>query len=461
MRGCRLSATTYDVRIYQTEVYRGQRKVTHYVRWKVADTRHRKGHATAALADSFRSELVTATRRGEAFDIASGLPLSLLRTEYSMSWYAFACAYADLKWPRVAATTRRTHAEALTALTVAMLTDRRNRPDAKLIRTALCRWAFNTTRREDPSCPADIRDALRWVDRHCRPVGDLVNSPAVLRAVLDSLTVRLDGKPAASSVVNRRRKIFNAALEYAVETKLLEANPIPALKWSAPRTVHEVDKRSVANPVQARTLLNAVRDIAPQLEAFFGCLYFAALRPEEAAALSKDSLALPEEGWGELNLERARPYAGREWTDSGEDRDTRQLKQRERGEVRSVPCPPELTALLHRHLATFGTTGDGRLFVGERNRDALPKLTVVRTWQRARAAVFTPEVLNTPLVKRPYDLRHAAVSTWLNGGVPATTVAAWAGHSVEILLKIYAKCLDGQDAAVRRRVEGALGWSAR
>jgi integrase len=58
-----------------------------------------------------------------------------------------------------------------------------------------------------------------------------------------------------------------------------------------------------------------------------------------------------------------------------------------------------------------------------------------------------------------YDLRHAAVSTWLNGGVPPTTVAEWAGHSVEVLLRIYAKCLDGGDALVRRRVQAALGYA--
>jgi hypothetical protein len=48
------------------------------------------------------------------------------------------------------------------------------------------------------------------------------------------------------------------------------------------------------------------------------------------------------------------------------------------------------------------------------------------------------------------------VSTWLNGGVPATTVAEWAGHSVEVLLRIYAKCLDGGTEALRRRVDQAL-----
>ena len=49
------------------------------------------------------------------------------------------------------------------------------------------------------------------------------------------------------------------------------------------------------------------------------------------------------------------------------------------------------------------------------------------------------------------------VSTWLNGGVPATQVAEWAGQSVEILLRIYAKSLD-QDEALRRRVLDALGY---
>ncbi|MDU0294736.1 tyrosine-type recombinase/integrase [Saccharothrix longispora] len=158
-----------------------------------------------------------------------------------------------------------------------------------------------------------------------------------------------------------------------------------------------------------------------------------------------------------MTIDTAEPHAGKEWTDSGANRDRRQLKQRARGESRTVPCPPELTELLHSHIRQFGTAADGRLFIGERNGQELPKLTIVRAWQRARAEVFTPEVVATPLAGTPYDLRHAAVSTWLNGGVPTVTVAEWAGHSVEVLLKIYAKCLDGETAAVRQRVEAALG----
>jgi len=123
-----------------------------------------------------------------------------------------------------------------------------------------------------------------------------------------------------------------------------------------------------------------------------------------------------------------------------------------------VPFPPPLTALLHAHIQEFGVQPDGRLFIGERNGDELPTMTIGRMWRRARQAAFTAEVAASPLARTPYDLRHTAVSTWLNGGVPPTTVAEWAGHSVD-LLRIYAKCLDGSDALVRQRVTTALGYA--
>jgi integrase len=454
--------TTFDVRVYKTDVYVSKRrggKNTYWVRWKVSTQRFKRPFTTASLAESFRAELIAATRKGEAFRVADGQPVSMARTTSAMSWYEFACEYVDLKWPHVAATTRRTHAEALTPVTVAMLTNQRGRPNDQLIRHALCRWAFNTSRRNDSDCPSEVIHALQWVRSNCRQVATL-SDPTVLRHVLNRLSLKLDGTAAAPSVTSRRRKILGTALEYAVERKLIERNPIPELKWTPPKTSHVIDRRRVANPIQVRTLLAAVRDqerSGPRLVAFFGCLYFAALRPEEAVALTKHNLSLPNNGWGELRLDRAEPYAGREWTNSGNNRDERQLKQRARGETRIVPSPPELTALLNDHMDTYGTAADGRLFTGERNTGELPKLTIVRTWRRAREAVFTEEVAATALARTPYDLRHAAVSTWLNGGVPPTTVAEWAGHSVEVLLKIYAKCLDGTDAVNRQRVQTALG----
>ncbi|WP_460514382.1 hypothetical protein [Flindersiella endophytica] len=49
------------------------------------------------------------------------------------------------------------------------------------------------------------------------------------------------------------------------------------------------------------------------------------------------------------------------------------------------------------------------------------------------------------------------MSTWLNGGVDPTQVAEWAGHSVAVLFKIYAKRLVGQYEAAKRRIAAAPG----
>lgn len=452
--------TTYNVRIWKTDVYRGARVTTYKVRWTVDGHAFKKPFRNSAQAESFRADLVAAARKGGAFYYATGLPISMKHVDESMSWYAFACEYADTKWPKAAATTRRTIAEALTAVTSQMFQNERGKPDGVQLRSALKRWAFNISRRDDPDRPAWAADALHWANSHSRPVSAL-SDPTVLRKVLDGVAVRLDGTPRAPSVVSRWRKILNNAVEYAIERKILAVNPIPALRWKPPRTAHVVDRRRVANPNQVRALLDAVRERSPHLVAFYGCLYFAALRPEEAAGLAKPHLSLPAKGWGELHLARAKPHAGGEWTDSGDDRDDRPLKQRAVGETRVVPCPPELTAMLHEHLKNFGTAPDGRVFVGERSTDHLPSLTVTRVWAQVRKTALSAQQSASPLAARPYDLRHAAVSTWLNAGIPATQVAEWAGHSVEVLLKIYAKCIEGDAARHRAKIDNALGDSSQ
>ena len=41
--------------------------------------------------------------------------------------------------------------------------------------------------------------------------------------------------------------------------------------------------------------------------------------------------------------------------------------------------------------------------------------------------------------------------------VAATEVANRAGHSVEVLLRVYAKCIDGGEESANRRIDEALG----
>ncbi|XVV11766.1 tyrosine-type recombinase/integrase [Actinoplanes sp. CA-131856] len=461
-------ATTYDVRIYEIDVYKGKTTTTYWVQWKVAGKLplKKRPFKQKALAESFRAELMSATRKGEAFDVDAGLPVSMSRVEAEISSYELACKYVDVKWPRSAATTRKTTAEALTAALPLLLTSHRGKPDDRLVRTALRGWAFNTNARASEDMPGDVRAALAWIERNTRPAADLSN-PGVLRTILDGMTLRLDGKPGAPVVVTRRRKIFTGMLEYGTEIKALPSNAWPTMKWSPPRTAAGgVDRRRVANPMQLRTLLDGVRRqgrAGPRMVAFYACLYYAALRPEEAAAiLVPRNLELPAKNneWGKFVLEAAEPHAGKHWTDSGKNRDLRQLKQRAIGEIREVPCPPPLTAILRAHIDEFGLGPGGRLFVGERNKNELPILTINRIWRQARAAAFNSELAASPLAETPYDLRHAAVSTWLNAGISPTQIAEWAGQSPEVLWRNYAKCLDGGEAELRRRVEAAYNGSS-
>ncbi|WP_420813597.1 hypothetical protein [Planosporangium thailandense] len=75
----------------------------------------------------------------------------------------------------------------------------------------------------------------------------------------------------------------------------------------------------------------------------------------------------------------------------------------------------------------------------------------------AREKALTPAQQASPLARRPYELRHAAASLWLNSGIPATEVARRLGHSVTVLLRGYANCIDGQQATMNGRIDGVLG----
>jgi integrase len=303
---------------------------------------------------------------------------------------------------------------------------------------------------------------LRWLERNTISLADLEDrsrGPELVRQALDTLARKLDGKPASAKTIARKRAIFYNALEYAAELGFLDSNPIDRVSWRAPKSFESVDRRVVVDRQRAQALLIAVAlqpGVARRLVAFYACMYYAAMRPGEALDLRKDNLAsLPLDGWGELLLSNSSPRTGTAWTDTGRSRERRSLKHRAIKETRSVPAHPDLVELLRFHLNEFGTAPDGRLFVGPRG-GTIGDSTYLGIWHTARELALTPVEARSPLAGVPYDLRHAAVSTWLNAGVPATQVAECAGHSVAVLLRVYAKCIVGQDAAARRRIEDAM-----
>lgn len=418
-----------------------------------------KSFATRALADSFRSGLVQATRRGEAFDTATGLPETQAHAQGAVTWYQHGLDYIDMKWPTAAGKSRISAVETLTAVTPVLVKTDHGMPGPAVLRSALRRWAFNPAHRDD-EMPPDIRGALSWIRRNSLPITALTDDKFV-RQVLDALALKLDGSVASPDYLGRRRRVLYNILKYAVREKRLTENPLDTTEWEPPDTsVEEITPRVVASPEQVRQLLAAVSYIGPRrgdrLVAFFACLYFAMLRPSEAIALRADDCHLPESGWGRLELNQTTPSVGRQWTDTGAGHEQRGLKNRPRRAIRVIPIPAELVAILRQHITRYGLAPDGRLFRSEGGGVLYPS-SYRYVWQQARPVALTPSQVLSLLARRPYDLRHGGVSLRLNAGVPPTQVAEWAGHSVEVLLTIYAKCIHGRDRVWFACIDRALG----
>ncbi|MGK5531296.1 tyrosine-type recombinase/integrase [Streptomyces sp. URMC 129] len=289
--------------------------------------------------------------------------------------------------------------------------------------------------------------------------------PEAIRPALEALFQRQDGKRAAENTVKRKRAVLNNALRFAVEGKgYLSKNPLPRIDWAAPETDDEIDFRYVPDPPLARRLINAVKDEGPRGEhlwAFFYCLYYAALRPAEAASLKITDCRLPPDTpestdqWGELLLEESRPEVGSGFTDDGKPYEKRGLKRRARRATRSVPIPPVLVRVLREHLRTYGTADDGRLFWAVRG-GRVRSTEYCKIWNAARRKVLTPAEAASPLADVPYSLRHAAVSCWIKAGVDPAEVARRAGHSVAVLYRFYAKILYGMQELANQLIDKAL-----
>lgn len=431
--------------------------ISYTARWTVGGREKSRTFERSSQAKSFLSDLRQAAKDGEAFDVDTGLPVSMLKAATSRTWLQFARAYVEARWPHAAAKSREGLTDTMTAATLVFVKDMPGRPDAALLRVLLRQHVFVPEARRPP-IPPDLGAALRWLEAASMPIAE-VNEPRLARAALEALALQLDGKPAASSTFRRKRAVFKHALGYAVEAGDFAANPLDRVKWRPPKQNGAVDRRVVVNPAQARELLTAVsyvgRSRGPRLRAMFACMYFAGLRPAEAAGLRRQDCELPATGWGLLTVKKTRPQTNKRYTDSGETFDDWGLKHREDDIVRPVPIPPELVAILREHLDAFGTAEDGRLFVTSSGR-SFSGSAYAQVWKQARALALMPDQVESPLAARPYDLRHAAVSLWLNAGVHAPEAAERAGHGVDVMLRVYAKCIDGQRDVANQRIEDAL-----
>jgi len=469
---------THDVSIWSIRNHNAKRKgqtkpkrqwsKPYELRWLIGTERKSKTFLTRALADHFRADLLKAAHRGELFDTVTGLPESLLHAateESSRRWFEFARAYTRERWPSASAKSRESIVDSLAVATLALLDGPAVHLDRRLVRAAT-RWAF-IPGKDDPEPPEHLLAAVGQLEKGTRRLSELTE-PEVVRALLKEFDTTVDKGRTAPSTVSRRRRTVNAALEYAVQGGDLDENPLQRKEYKRKSVVRSmsIDRRVVVNPDQAREFLTAVSYVGSwkrargrRLVAFYATMYYAGVRPAEARGLRLADCELPESGWGWLHLQKTRPVSGKQWTDNGTIHDDRGLKQREEGSVRSVPAPPALVTILKAHVEEFGVAQDDRLFANERG-GMLGDTTVLRVFKEAREFAFAPHQVASPLASHPYDLRHAALSTWLNAGVDPTDVAERAGNSVEVLLKTYAKCLDGQQERNNKLIDRILAERA-
>ncbi|MFI9747733.1 hypothetical protein [Streptomyces sp. NPDC052494] len=243
----------------------------------------------------------------------------------------------------------------------------------------------------------------------------------VLRRGLDALGCKLDGRAASARTARRKRAAFGEVFNRAVERGYFERNPLNGVRWSPPAVNEEVDSAGVPNPGQVARLLAAVASLpgrGPHLEAFFGCMYYAAMRPAEVINLRVEQSHLPESGWGLLSLSGGVVIADKDWTDDGSVHEVHSLKRRAATATRPVP---------------------------------------IVTWARAREYGLTRLERASGLAKRPYDLRRAGISFWWYSGVDPAECARRAGQSIEVLFRFYAKFLDGVREQANRLIEQSMG----
>ena len=167
-----------------------------------------------------------------------------------ISWYAHARAYTEVKWANLAPVSRRSIAEALVTVTIALSEKEPGAPEPRVLRQALFAWAFNPAT-HDITPPPHIAAALDWAERASLPVTDLEET-ATVRLALGACAKTLAGKPAARSTQRRKRSVFYNALGYAVELGLLGSNPVDRIQWTAPPSRRALTGGSSSAPPRPR-----------------------------------------------------------------------------------------------------------------------------------------------------------------------------------------------------------------
>lgn len=410
------------------------------VRWRVDGRDRMRRFKIKAEAERYRSQLMVKVVEGERFDPETGLPASWQQSPET--WWSWSRQWVLLKWPGWAGHSRRSSVETLVLFTPHLVASRAGDPPA-----GLRSWLLDHGYRPGEY---DECDESRWLDRNSLPMA--VIGPAQLELALAKATTRQDGRANAPTVVVRRRNTIKSVFTAAVRRELIPKNPMDRIEWRPPLRTSEVDISvlpSVADVDRLVAEVASIRTGTNRYAAFFAAMGLAGLRPSEVADMRVADLHLPGEGWGLVNLRGSIPAPGKRYSTDAQIRERKGLKRRADDAVRPVPLPPELVRILRDHLDRWPAQG-GLVFTN-RNGRSVTTDNYNKTWNRTKAKLWPPgHALNGT---EPYDLRHTAATVMIRAGVPLPEVARRLGHSVEVLLRVYAGVFENERERSNEAIE--------
>jgi integrase len=245
-----------------------------------------------------------------------------------------------------------------------------------------------------------------------------------------------DGTKAKDITQRNRRQGLTHLLGYAVDERLITANPLPPIVRKGQKAGGREGTKGKAGRIGtkaqvAAVLVQAAQDAVGQPQwradcvALLWLIYATGCRPSEALGLTA-----PDVGEHVIHFSTSYTEPGAAWTDGGGSRSAGPLKHRAEGTVRTVPV---MIPAVVEDVQTRAKAG-GRLY-------EVKHAQLDRVWREARTTV-SGGLWGTRLA-RPYDLRHQWASLTLNAGISVVEVARRLGNSPAVVLTTYADVIVG------------------
>lgn len=456
-----------SVRDDRTGEKRRQQKKRYDVRFHVDGYEVRYGFERKGWADEFARQLQQDFAAGLHFDpaarrfIAAVPATSQSSTSRAPTFFEHAREYFKRQWHRWEPATRQAAQGPLARACIELVHGEAPPLDGgqRVRADAYLRRAVFIVPAADHLADEDVRWA-DWFDKWSLPLDEITDLH--LRGFIDSFrSAALDGTPrdVKPATVQRTRAVVRAVFTNARKRRLLLWDPWEALEAENVKDHDKVDPDLVMDPEETRALASACARVDPRYEAYVLIQGFCGPRPGEAADLRLRDLMLrgadPTVTIGGSHSE----VPSRFFTEGQERR--RPLKGRGPKARRTVPIPAELVDVLQSHVERFvDRHPDAYLFTTSRGARIGSSNFYRAVWNVAREDAF-PE--GSPLRRvRRHDLRHSAITMWLNAGVPLKTAQRWSGHkTLSVLLDTYVGVMKGDEQLARERVEAALRPRAR